>query len=435
MGVNSILVFIGETEIKRTMKTRIMKTQNIFLAIAFCFATGGALAQDQNTTTEQQPPVAGEEQPFQLSLFPGVGTNFKPAGRAINYFSINLFAGYNYGVKGVELGGFLNIDRSHVEYAQLSGFGNLVGGNVTGLQAAGFLNANKGELTKGAQLSGFLNLTKNVTGTQMAGFTNIAIGDLNGAQLSGFYNHARLADGAQLAGFHNYARSVDGAQVSGFANIAIDSVKGAQVSGFFNQTKNLDGVQIAGFVNQAKTVKGVQIGVINIADTVERGATIGLINIVRRGMHQFEISHNDITDLNLEFKSGTPRFYGIIGAGLETKEDGFWGFGGGFGTQFTPFANNVYTGIEAKTLSLHTDGSSFENNFNMLNRLQLNVGYQLTKTISVNAGPVLNIYTTNMYNADSQTYGYDIGRNPFFDEQYGNKNVRMWVGYHAGVRF
>ena len=411
-----------------------MKTQNFFLAIAFFFFTSSAFAQD-TTAEEPRPAIGGEEQPFQLSLFPGLGTNFKPVGRAINYFSINLVAGYNYGVKGVELGGFLNIDRSDVRYAQLSGFGNLVGGNVTGLQAAGFLNANKGELTKGAQLAGFINLSRNMTGTQMAGFANIAIGDVDGTQFAGFYNHARKVDGAQFAGFHNHARTTDGAQLAGFANIAIDSVKGAQISGFFNQTTDLDGAQISGFLNKAKTVRGVQLGIINVADTVENGATIGLINIVMKGMHQFELSHNDVTDLNLEFKSGTPRFYGIVGAGIETRENEFWAFGGGFGTQFNPFPNKLYTGIEATTHSLHKGRESFENKFNMVNKLSLNLGYQLTKTISVNAGPVLNIYITNMYNADSQTYGYDIGGNPFFDEQYGNRNVRMWVGYHVGVRF
>lgn len=125
-----------------------------------------------------------------------MGTNFKLTGRAINYFAINLFVGYNYGVKGVELSGFLNIYRSDARYAQLSCFGN-----VTSLQPAGCLNANKGVLTNGAQLGGFINLTRNMTGTQMADFTDIAIGDVDGTQSSGFYNHARTTDGAQLAGF------------------------------------------------------------------------------------------------------------------------------------------------------------------------------------------------------------------------------------------
>lgn len=412
-----------------------MQLKHIFLTLALAALVGGSSVAQEAGGSETEAGKAGQPQAFQLSLVPGVGTNFAPAGRAVNHVSINLLAGYNYGLKGVELGGVINIDRSDVRYAQLAGFGNLVGGNVTGLQAAGFFNANKGALTKGVQAAGFANLNRSMTGAQLAGFTNLSLGNVTGAQFSGFYNQSGDFKGAQGAGFHNHARSVDGLQLAGFSNIALDSVHGAQLSSFFNHAKHVDGLQASGFVNHAKTVKGVQLGIINIADTVEKGVTIGLVNIVRKGMLQFELSTNDVTDLNLQFKSGTPRLYGIVGAGLETRENGIWAYSSGFGTQFNPLRNKIYTAVEISAHSLNRQNDGFEDKLNLVNKLSLDVGYQFTRSISVNAGPVLNVYVTNMYDADSQSYGFDIGNNPIFEELSGNTHVRMWIGYHAGVRF
>ena len=43
-------------------------------------------------------------------------------------------------VNGIELGGFINVDRFFMKGLQGAGFGNIVGGYVDGVQAAGFYN-------------------------------------------------------------------------------------------------------------------------------------------------------------------------------------------------------------------------------------------------------------------------------------------------------
>ena len=81
--------------------------------------------------------------------------------------------------------------------------------------------------------------------------------------------------------------------------------------------------------------RGTQIGLINIADTVERGVTVGLINIVKKGKLQFALEHNEVIDFNIAFRSGTNRLYSVLFVGSQAKEDDYlWTYGGGFGTEF-----------------------------------------------------------------------------------------------------
>lgn len=399
---------------------------------------------------EVTPEEIVEEQALQISFIPAIGTNFKPASNKINNVSLNIFAGYNHGVNGVELGGFVNVDKSDVKYLQLAGFTNLVGGNVKGAQGAGFVNGVKGNVT-GAQGAGFVNMSKNVTGAQGAGFVNYAHGDLTGAQAAGFVNYVHgdmlgaqgagfvnfaldSVTGAQGAGFVNYAKSVTGVQGAGFVNYSNDSLKGAQLSGFFNYAKHVKGVQASGFANYTKTLRGFQLGIINIADTVEKGATIGLLNIVRTGKHEVALGTNDVTDLNVAFRSGTDKFYSILEAGIQTGSDPLWSFGIGMGTQFQPIGGKFIPSVELGSYGVNRV-DDFQNELNSVTKLSVNIGYKFFKGISVNAGPVLNIYTSRSFNAETGTYGLGLGENGFYDQTFSGTNVKAWVGYQVGVRF
>ncbi|MFC2129673.1 STN and carboxypeptidase regulatory-like domain-containing protein, partial [Bacteroidota bacterium] len=221
----------------------------------------------------------------QVSFLPFPGVHTSKNGVAINRFSLNILAGYTGGVEGIEIGGFLNIDRNYVSGVQIAGFGNIVGKKTRGVQLAGFTNINIGSIY-GVQVAGFNNVTNDtITGVQVAGFTNYLRGAMNGAQVSGFYNHlAKGANGFQAAGFVNYAgRDFRGAQVAGFVNVAIDSIYGAQVSGFANyQRGEMNGVQIAGFSNVARgKVKGAQVsGFANLSSGEVIGAQVaGFTNL------------------------------------------------------------------------------------------------------------------------------------------------------------
>ena len=105
--------------------------------------------------------------PFQMTIFtPPFSTNGMDNANYVNQFSLNLFVGLSGGVDGMELGGFINVDRYFMHGFQGAGFGNTVGGNVDGFQVAGFYNAVGGDV-RYVQGAGFINATGgNQTGLQ-----------------------------------------------------------------------------------------------------------------------------------------------------------------------------------------------------------------------------------------------------------------------------
>lgn len=237
--------------------------------------------------------------PAQVSFLPMIGTNRAMGGLVENNFSLNILAGYSGGVKGVEVGGLVNITRFNVEGLQLAGLGNITGGTVSGVQIGGFFNNNRGTI-KGIQVAGFQNvvmdtvtgiqvagfvnvLNGKMDGYQVAGFTNVTTQDVTGMQLSGFLNYARGdVDLLQLAGFGNMGHDVGGGQVSGFYNIAYGNVGGGQLTGFGNfASGDVAGWQASGFINTAKgNVDGGQItGFANFADSVNALQAAGFMNL------------------------------------------------------------------------------------------------------------------------------------------------------------
>lgn len=373
-----------------------------------------------------------EERVFQFSVVPMIGTNGKLSGQVTNNFSFNLLAGYSNGLNGFELGGLYNINRTQTRGLQIGGLGNATGGQTNGVQIAGILNTTKG-YTSGFQTAGIFNLVTNeVQGVQLAGFLNIAK-QTTGAQIAGFSNVAsKKLKGAQVAGFFNASENIKGTQVAGFVNVA-KNMGGFQLAGFTNVASETTRVQLAGFANYAKKLLGIQVGIINIADTVESGATIGIINIVKKGKHQLAIEHNDYMDVNASFRMGTNKFYSVISSGINLSQNKFWQFGLGFGTQYK-IKNKFFGNVELSSHSVNKMGRGFENQ-NFLNRLDLNFGYKLAKHFSINAGPVLNVYVTDLYDSSSGAYGDDFGQSPFYNQTTNGTNVSMWIGYAASVRF
>ncbi|MEP2025103.1 MAG: hypothetical protein ABJH98_02260 [Reichenbachiella sp.] len=360
-----------------------------------------------------------EQRFFQFSVIPKVGTNGKMSGQITNQLSVNLLAGYAQGVNGVEIGGFYNIDRKGMTGLQMGGFGNAVGGESHGVQLAGFLNTTKGY----------------TNGVQAAGFVNIVTDDVKGVQAAGFVNLSKKVSGVQTAGFVNLAtKELAGVQGAGFVNMA-KSIKGVQAAGFVNLTNDVDGAQVAGFLNIAKKLKGVQIGVLNIADTVERGVPIGLFSFVKSGLHQFGMEHNDFMPYNASFRSGLHKFYSVLSAGVDPSKDNLWTYGLGFGTQLD-LRKKWYGNIELTAHSIQNPERDQEDDeLNLLNRLNLNIGYQIGKHLSINAGPTLNLYLTKVYDPAADTYG-DLDHSGFYQSSSEDGlHLSAWVGYAVSVRF
>lgn len=213
------------------------------------------------------------KQPFQYSVWPGLGTHGKMSAQVVNKFSLNVLGGYSAGVKGFELGSLFNIDKNDVRYVQVAGLFNIVGGGMQGLQLAGLYN-NVADTVQGMEVAGLANRSQNVKGVQFSGIGNVNKGQVNG-------------------------------------------------------------IQIAGILNLTHNLKGLQIGLVNISDT-SAGYSMGLVNMVKKnGYYKLTLSWHENQLINAAFKSGNKKIYNIVLAGTQlTQGSKLFSVGYGLGREF-----------------------------------------------------------------------------------------------------
>lgn len=338
--------------------------------------------------------------PFQVSFVPWVGTHGKMSGQVVNNFSLNILGGYTAGTNGVEIGGVFNIDKKEVKFFQAAGVFNVVGGQVRGFQVAGVNNT----------------VLDTVRAFQAAGVNNVVKGKFHGFQVGGVYNHVTDSlKGVQVAGVGNFIRKkATGVQIAGVVNFSNKEIKGAQISGVINYTKKL---------------KGFQLGLINIADSSE-GFSVGLINIILNGYHKLGISSNEVMNVNAAFKTGNSKFYSILQAGLNYKEnEKLYGFGYGIGSDiplnkkkrifFNPELNSSY--LYAGSWHYH----------NILNRLQLHLNVRLAKLFSIYAGPAYSVFISDQP-AVISGYKYPVPSAGYNTHRFSNR-VTGWLGWSVGI--
>jgi hypothetical protein len=390
-----------------------------------------ALVPAKTRTAADNIPVI-EQRWVQVSLFPFIGSNRFVSGLITNRLSLNVFAGYSGGVRGLELGSFLNVVRNEMNGVQLSGFGNIVGKKTNGVQLSGFFNFDAGSFN-GLQASGFSNVvTDTIRGVQLAGFSNVLRGPMYGTQISGFSNFtSQNVDGIQASGFLNIAgKDVKVAQLSGFANFS-KSVGGLQAAGFMNiATGTSKGIQASGFLNYATEVKGVQISVFNFADTVSSGVPIGLLSFVGKGFHTIELTANELFPLNLSFKTGVRHFYNILTAGWQQQ---LLSVGYGLGTQFR-LAKRL-------TISMDLTGNYLSDNKNFIAskgamiRFTPTLDIGLAKHFNFVIGPTLSGFA-GLDHADAGTGDFPfLFSLPVKNLFIGSTPVSIRIGATAGFRF
>ncbi|HKK62249.1 MAG TPA: hypothetical protein VJ951_06805, partial [Bacteroidales bacterium] len=393
-----------------------------------------------------QDTLGYEVSPFQVSIIPPFSSNGPDNANMINNLSLNLFIGVSGGVDGVELGGFINVDRFYVSGFQAAGFGNTVGGDVDGLQVSGFYNAVGGDarylqgagfinVTGGAQFglqgAGFANVIgSDLFGFQGAGFGNFVHGKVTGIQGSGFINVAAdTVKGLQGAGFMNVAGGYDkGIQASGFGNVSGKGKVNMQAAGFMNVAEEVDGMQAAGFMNIAGYVDGVQLaGFINVCDSID-GVPIAFINIVKKnGYRRFQISASETQYVSLSYKLGVERFYGIYSFGKPAGPDSRWLYGFGFGTQF-PLKGKSFMNVEylySQEFYMGDERSSrffHQQRFNSHNQLSATIGMPLGNFAEAFVGPTFNVAAAHTYSLlDSSIPWEPIGPDwAFFDRTYNS---------------
>jgi hypothetical protein len=203
-----------------------------------------------------------------------------------------------------------------------------------------------------------------------------------------------------------------------------------QVAGIANiSNKETDGMQIAGILNYTKKLKGVQIGLINISDSSE-GYSIGLINIVKHGYHKVSFSANEVTNVNVTFKTGNSKLYSILMGGLNTNtKNKVYSYGYGIGSEIRLDKWKIFSfNPELSSQYLYLGSWNYTN---VLNKLNLTVNFKLNKYISLYAGPSFNVYVSN------QTISFNNYRFPIPKAGYNTfnagKNVNGWFGWNVGI--
>lgn len=401
------------------------------ILLAFCISLINIKANAQYTSD-----TSLVKKDFQFTFITPLGSNGALAHKCVNRISLNMIAGISGGIEGLELGGFCNVVRKNVYGIQLAGFSNSVLGDVNGLQGAGFVNYSGGKLT-GLAGSGFCNVNLGKTkGGQISGFANYNGDSLYGVQMSGFAN-CNLGNfkGIQTSGFVNYNhKQFYGLQGSGFVNVCGNDLKGAQLAGYANITKgNVEGMQASGFVNVAKKVKGIQLGIINVADSID-GISIGFLNIVKKGLHQIEISSDEMRFTNLAIRTGTHKFFNVFDAGFTSRKGGLlWHFGYGIGTSIKlseKFRTECILSAHHLSQGLMYFGTSEQY------KLYIGVDYKISSKIHLAAGPTFNLYLGDaLLPAYEKTYSNVAPYSMLNQTNSYGYNYKAWIGGKIALRF
>lgn len=404
------------------------------------------------------------QKPAQISFLPKLGSNLKMSGLIENKISLNILAGYAYGLKGFEMGGLFNIIRKNSKGFQIAGLGNMVGKNTEGFQIGGIFNYN-GKKMSGVQVGGITNVVfDTLQGVQIAGISNVLRGSMKGVQIGGLANTttedvdgvqfaglinlaAQDVQNVQLAGLANLSRNVSGTQFAGLLNYTVGDVKGFQLSGLINKAKNTDALQIAGIgnittenvsgaqigsiFNFAKKVDGVQIGLFNIADSAS-GTPIGLLSFVKQGFHELEFSTNEIAGGNIALKTGVKRFYNIFSGGYGRRNgENRWMFGYGVGTE-RPLRNRFFINFEY-TGNWVNETSKLQKELGVLNRLNINLVYRRENGFSFSAGPSINFFLTEWKDPETGEFLTHLAPYTFIDKEIGSSLSQLWIGGRLAV--
>ena len=373
--------------------------------------------------------------PVQVSFLPGMGSQQLTKGLNVNYFSLNILAGYSKGISGFEIGSLANITGGNVKGGQVAGISNIVSGQVKGLQLAGVFNYTFNQI-RGAQISGIANISNNnVKGLQLAGISNNNKGTVNGAQISGVLNtNSRKMTGLQLAGVANIQTGkITGCQLSGIYGIASD-IKGVQLSGIMSHTTHdVSGVQISSLLNKARNLNGLQLGIVNIADSIENGIQIGLFNIVKNGYRAFEFTKDETYYCDFMYKTGGKRLYSILNAGIMKNKVGV-GYGFGY---IQPIYKRLSVSMDAIYSALLATNSSDTYNGRIIN-LRLGINYRILKHLTLTSGLSFNHYDPDKKNKTSGSAGrisFRGNSSNIISQAFQNNNKAMWFGWFFGVRF
>ncbi len=378
-------LFGAQVNLREGRRTRVRRADLKRVAVEQTVARGShpparpeVVVEEETLTIEPVPRGAdiGKTVPVNVSLLPYLSINH---GRedVTNHFALNVLAGYGDRLRGFEAGIGANIRGSRVVGVQTAIGANVTRGYVTGLQMA--MGYNQSELLEGGQLS-------------------------LGANVATHY-----AKGAQVAGVFNYAESGNGLQAAA-VNISTEHYSGAQI----------------GLINIGGDVRGLQLGLVNYAD--QSSVPIGLLNIIRKGLHHVSLTTSDLNALNLGLRLGGRYFYTLVTAGMQPQfRPVQWSMGLGMGGHI-PISERTFIAID---LAAHKLTAQKFNDLHMLTRVRALVGFRIMPRFAVVAGLSGNVLAEfDGHRLDAQAYGIQA-------ELHRDSDLRVtaWPGFVGGLEF
>jgi hypothetical protein len=354
--------------------------------------------------------------PYQVSLLPSIGTQGRMAPQVTNTVSLNLIGGYSAGTRGVEIAGAFNLDKRDVGLVQAAGLLNVAGGKVHGFQAAGLANSD----------------LDSVTGVAAAGVANVVQRTVVGAQVAGVFNQSRgYVEGGQAAGVLNICGdSLEGVQISGVWNYCRRNVKGVQVAAAVNEGHGrVRGLQVSGLYNYASRLQGLQLGIVNVCDTSD-GWSLGVLNIVKHGVHQLSVSYSDVSGFTVAYKGGTRTLYTLLSGSISPRPEGaLFTTGLGLGTAFT------LSGRWGMATELG-EQQVFDQRWRYLGNivsLSPSLTFRLSSTVSVFAGPRGSLYISPDH-IPSGDYPGEVPPSGMLTAHWSSHGTG-WIGGSVGFLF
>ncbi|UPT67136.1 MAG: hypothetical protein M0D57_00060 [Sphingobacteriales bacterium JAD_PAG50586_3] len=276
----------------------------------------------------------------------------------------------------------------------------------------------------GFKAAGLANINADTTrGFCAAGLTNISARQIVGATAAGLFNYAHHhKNGAQIAGLFNYADNLTNtAQIAGLLNISF---------------RKSGAIQLAGLLNYATDVKGLQLAPFNFSDTCSSGVPIGIASFVRKGVHQLEISGDELLFTHLAFRTGTRHFHNIFSAGisLNDTQSPLWMFGYGAGTSIKL---SKRFNLDIDLSYNHLSKGTFNTNVNFLNKLYIGPEFAITRKVRVALGPTFNLFLSDALQADYASVYSSLAPYSFSDytATSNNVNIKWWIGGKVAFRF
>ena len=129
---------------------------------------------------------------------------------------------------------------------------------------------------------------------------------------------------------------------------------------------------------------------------------------------------------NVGLRSGTERFHNILFVGVQANDPIRYTIGLAMGLHLK-ISRPSYLDIDLSYQQIQEE--DWTNDLNMLNKLRILYGRQVSNSMSIYAGPTLNYFISEVQD------GSDIAPWTFNDSRSGKRWNRFWPGFVAGVRF